>query len=324
MFSKEYNKKKKKGQEAGLDKYRNTKAKIKQLQLEHVLPNISGSVLEIFSGEGNLSKFYNKHADSVFEMKKDIHGDAYDFSNMLRAMKKKFDVIDIDGYGFPDKLLHASFDMLNDNGLLIFTFPIINSSPISRVKEMNFVDSWGSLRPDSGDIVGTVTNLARKYQWMIPSCLDYRRIGFIWRYVFQCKKINPNDMMGYIKGDNSLDINDNKTKGKRRPNTIWTEEMNDIVLNNTPLVAAKQLGLSSAVVYKWRRHLLSISPASKSKNSIKVNTNTKTRGGNRRRVYTKKMNNLILSSKPIADIAAELGKTKGSIYQQRTRLLQKQ
>jgi len=158
----------------------------KILQLEKFEKHIYGEILEVFAGAGNLTKYYEK-LGKVTALKKEVTGDSFEFIYKLRADQKKYDVIDIDGYGYPSKFFPIVFEMLKSEGLLIFTFPVIGVQNLNGITEQHFINFWGSARPTIGDVTGKVTDYGLR-EWQLVSLLSCTKIKKIWRFIFQVKK----------------------------------------------------------------------------------------------------------------------------------------
>ena len=105
-----------KSQAQNKDTHHHPEEKIKQLE---TLP-VSGEILEVFGGKGNLTKWYEAKGN-VTSMTKETTGDSFHAIYQLRAERKKYDVIDVDGYGYPDKFFPVVFEMMKPKCLLIFT-----------------------------------------------------------------------------------------------------------------------------------------------------------------------------------------------------------
>ena len=155
-------------------------------QLKEFKNFIYGDILEVFAGQGNLTNFYKK-LGNVTPLTKEITGDSFEYIYTLRSQKKVYDVIDIDGYGYPSKFFPMIIEMIKDDGLLIFTFPILGVQNINGITEQHFINFWGSYRPTVGDVTGRVTDYALR-DWKLASLLSCRKIKPIWRFIFKIKQ----------------------------------------------------------------------------------------------------------------------------------------
>ena len=153
---------------------------------------IKGDILEIFAGGGNLTKYYKKYG-KVTAMTKEEFGDSFDEVYRLRADRKKFNVIDIDSYGYPDLFFPVVFEMMKKESLLIFTFPMVGVNCLNEMMEQHFVTFWRSMRPSIGDVTGILTDMALR-NWYVVSLIDIMKIKRIWRFMFYCKRISAPEM----------------------------------------------------------------------------------------------------------------------------------
>lgn len=151
-------------------------------------------VLEVFAGKGNLTRFYNKYSKSVIPMTKEKFGNSFDSVYKFRAGKKKFDIIDIDSYGYPDLFFPIVFELfkIKQKCLLIFTFPIVGVNCLNGIQEQHFITFWKSARPTIGDVTGVLTDLALR-NWNLISLKDVVKIKRIYRFVFEVNRVKATD-----------------------------------------------------------------------------------------------------------------------------------
>lgn len=147
---------------------------------------INKNILEVFAGQGNLTKFYNG-LGKVTPMTREKFGSSFDYIYQVRADSKRWDVIDIDSYGYPDLFFPIVFELMENECLLIFTFPVVGVNCLNGIQEQHFINFWRSSRPTVGDVAGIVTDLGLRY-WILCSLADVVKIKRIWRFVFSCKK----------------------------------------------------------------------------------------------------------------------------------------
>ena len=173
-------------QSANKDEYHHPLEKVKQLKkFENLLKN--KSILEVFAGQGNLTKYYKSVCNSVISMTKESYGNSFDSIYKFKVDKRKFDIIDIDSYGYPDKFFPIVFDLLKDNGVLIFTFPIVGVNCLNGITEQHFINYWKSSRPTVGDVVGCITDLGLR-NWQLSRLINITKIKRIWRFIFFVEK----------------------------------------------------------------------------------------------------------------------------------------
>ena len=172
---------------ANVDEYHHPDEKIEQL--ERMTHFIDGGcdVLEVFAGKGNLTKWYEDHARSVTPMTLDSSGNRFDAIYALRGQRKRYDVIDIDSYGYPSRFFPVVFEMMKKEAMLIITFPVVGVCCLNGITEQHFINFYRSSRPTIGDVTGILTDMALR-GWYLLSLHDVRKIKKIYRMVFMCRR----------------------------------------------------------------------------------------------------------------------------------------
>lgn len=169
--------------------YHHPKEKIEQLN-RYI--QAESDVLEVFAGKGNLTEYYNGMHCNVTSLTKEQFGSSFDAIYQLRSDKRKYDVIDIDSYGYPDKFFPVVFEMMNDDCLLIFTFPIVGVNCLNGISEQHFYTFYRGI-PTIGDVVGAITDWGLR-EWFLCSCVDVVKIKRIYRFVFSCHRVKATEM----------------------------------------------------------------------------------------------------------------------------------
>lgn len=173
-----------KNQSLNKDNYHHPLEKINQLK-KFDFNNLK--ILELFAGKGNLSKYYNSISKEVLSLSKETTGDSFNYIFKLRFEKKKFDLIDIDSYGYPDKFFPVVFDCLKDKSYLVFTFPVVGVNCLNGITEQHYINFWRSNRPTIGDVVGCITDFSLR-NWQLAKLVDVVKIKRIWRFIFFIEK----------------------------------------------------------------------------------------------------------------------------------------
>ena len=172
------------GQVSNVERYHHPVEKIEQL--ENLSEYIKGDILEVFAGQGNLTEWYQQMG-TVTPMTKAEFGSSFDAIYVLRGAKKKYSVIDIDSYGYPDLFFPIIFEMMKDECLLVFTFPIVGVNTLNGIVEQHFINFWHTDRPTIGSITGVLTDMALR-NWFILSLVDVKKIKRIWRLAYLCNR----------------------------------------------------------------------------------------------------------------------------------------
>jgi len=161
--------------------------KIKQLQKL----DISGEILEVFAGQGNLTEFY-KDKGTVTSLTKEVTGDSFKYVYNLVADRKSFDVIDIDGYGYPSAFMDVVWKLMKPECLFIMTYPVIGVQCVNGIYEQHYITNWRSSRPTLGDVVGATTDYGLRH-WYLPKVVDIVKIKPIWRIAFKCVRVKATE-----------------------------------------------------------------------------------------------------------------------------------
>jgi hypothetical protein len=178
------------GQKQNDDAYHHPEEKISQL--EELKDYISGDILEVFAGQGNLTEWY-KNRGTVTPLTKETTGDSFLYIYQLRVNKKKYDWIDIDSYGYPDKFFPVVFEMMNETCGLVFTFPQVGTNCLNGITQQHFSTFYGNPSPTIGDVVGKITDWALR-EWYLASLVDVKKISRIYRFAFMCKRVMATKM----------------------------------------------------------------------------------------------------------------------------------
>lgn len=146
------------------------------------------NILELFAGRGNLTRIYEQHGTvSTYDKKYLNTGDSFLEFHRLIADKKKYDIIDLDPYGFPNRFFPDIF-LLMEYSLLFVTTPkpYINCMDSSRKKHFNLY--YGSPNPSQEEIILGICDFGG-YHWRRVQLLHKMELGSIWRFAFVVKKI---------------------------------------------------------------------------------------------------------------------------------------
>jgi hypothetical protein len=188
--SAETHKKTRRAQASNADEFHHPIEKI--AQLEKIQAMISGDILEVFAGRGNLTSWYQERGN-VVAMSKEATGDSFDAIYKLRWEGKQFNWIDIDSYGYPDKFFPVVFEMMKDECGLIFTFPQVGTNCHNGISQQHFSTFYGNPSPTIGDVVGKITDWALR-EWYLASVIDVVKIKRIYRIAFACKRVKATEM----------------------------------------------------------------------------------------------------------------------------------
>lgn len=190
----------------------------KQQQIEKFLKEIDGDifVLETHAGHGNMTEIYSSYAKEVLAY--EIDKVKCDYINQtghenvvchkkdsLKEMylsiyhNLKFNVIDIDPYGFPSRYFPDAFELIDD-GYMFITFPKYGCTQINRITMHHVNAFYGFEGGKNEDFLECCINTLKKqalrtYRRMeVLNVLDLKKV---YRVAVRVKKENAFIMCGY-------------------------------------------------------------------------------------------------------------------------------
>lgn len=201
-------------QKNNLDSVHHPDAKI--YQVKRVLSDRSGwcdlSILELFAGHGNLTKIYAEYGEVYAnEYKKNVYDklventkdlmlvkcnlvDSFlDFHSLI-SIKQKFDVIDIDPYGFPTRFFPDIF-LLLDDGILFITMPKPYVNILNGITATHLISYFGEQNPSKETIIEKIV-LFGLCHWRKVELIDSIDCKSIWRFAFDVKKVKATEYTG--------------------------------------------------------------------------------------------------------------------------------
>lgn len=185
-------------------------------QIKIVLSDFVGwcdkSVLELFAGHGNCTKIYaeygeviaNEYKKSVFHKLQEntkecmlVHCnnvDSFLYYHELIALKQKFDIIDIDPYGFPNRFFPDIF-LLIDDGIMFITMPKPYVNILNGITETHLISYYGEKNPSFNKIIERIAlwGLCHWRKVELINCVDCKSI---WRIAFKITKVKATDYTG--------------------------------------------------------------------------------------------------------------------------------
>lgn len=201
-------------QKQNLDIVHHPNQKIKQIK--NILNEICGwgdlSIYELFAGHGNLTKIYadygeviaNEYKKSVYEklikntedlmlVKCNLVDSFLDFHQLI-ALKQKFDVIDLDPYGFPNRFFPDIF-LLIDNGILFVTMPKPYVNILNGITATHLTTYYGIPNPSEQTIIEKIV-LFGLCHWRKVELLDSVNCKSVWRFAFKVEKVKSTEYTG--------------------------------------------------------------------------------------------------------------------------------
>ncbi|MCY9434148.1 hypothetical protein [Bacillus haynesii] len=187
------------------DKHHHPKEKIEQI--DRVLDGGDYFILETNAGWGNLTKHYKKYAKNLIvqdiEKKKvefiksqnwksvePIKCDSFKEIHKYIWSGVKFDVIDVDPYGFPSRYFPHIFQLIDD-GYLFITFPKMGVQQINKIMIEHYRVFWGVTLTDKEvykeKIHRKIEDYALQYYRRV-ALVDFVDLGRMFRFAYKVKK----------------------------------------------------------------------------------------------------------------------------------------
>jgi len=185
----------------------------KSFMIRNVLQGKSDlKTLDLFAGNGNCSKVYSEFGsviaidkvgkiyNQLVEETKDIENieclrkDSFLYYHELISQKKKFDVIDIDPYGFPNRFFPEVF-LLIDDGYMFITMPKPYVNILNGITQAHLISYYGNHNPSRDEIIERIA-LWGICHWREVTLIDSQDLKSVWRFCFQVKKVKATEYTG--------------------------------------------------------------------------------------------------------------------------------
>jgi len=185
-------------------------------QVKSVLQGICGwgdlSILELFAGQGNLTKVYAEYGDVIAnEYKGEVFDklqenvrdcmlvqcnrvDSYLDFHQLIALKQKFDVVDLDPYGFPNRFFPDVF-LLIEKGIMFVTMPKPYVNILNGITATHLISYYGEQNPSEQTIINRIV-LWGLCHWRKVELISSIDCKSVWRFAFNVEKVKATDYTG--------------------------------------------------------------------------------------------------------------------------------
>ena len=168
--------------------------KIKQLSTVLGGKHKGGKILELSAGQGNLTDLYSEYGTVTSLDKKLGTGDSYRYFHKLIYEGKKYTIIDIDPYGFPNRFFPDIY-LLIDNGVLFVTMPKPYVNILNGITQSHLIAYYGSSNPNVDQIIERIV-LWGLCHWRKVQLLHKIDCKSIWRFVFSVEKVKATEYTG--------------------------------------------------------------------------------------------------------------------------------
>lgn len=189
---------KRKGQLANLPKFHHPKEKTDQINRILNSKDKKLKIVELFAGQGNLTKVYQKFG----QVKScDISlgtGDSYIYIHSLIGNREEYDVIDADDYGFPNRLFPDIFMLTNvkKETIMFLTFPKMSKTFKNLWNKDLMKNYFGVENPTPAIINKRISEYGRCHLRDIE-LLEMLDLGSVWRLAYRVKKYNARRKENY-------------------------------------------------------------------------------------------------------------------------------
>ena len=155
-------------------------------------------IMELFAGHGNLKETYDQYiGEKGFLEQYDKllkTGDSYLLFHKLIAEKRKYDVIDVDPYGFPNRFFPDIF-LLMEDGVMFITMPKPWVNIANGITKQHLTCYFGEHNP-SLEVIKEKIRLFGLCHWRDVQYLDVMDFGRLWRIAVSVKKVKATEYTG--------------------------------------------------------------------------------------------------------------------------------
>lgn len=186
------------------DKYKHTKEKSEQV--DKFISGKNKKTLETHAGFGCMTEKYSSFGDVYsIELVQDrvdfinakkikgvecIKGDSEKEVLSLLYKNKKYDIVDVDPYGFPSRYFPNVFGLI-DEGILFLTFPVMGVAQINKITIEHYRVFWGIDLSDKDCYTDKIVKKLKDYAFMQKrsiEVLEIKKIDRIYRFAIKVKK----------------------------------------------------------------------------------------------------------------------------------------
>ena len=148
-------------------------------------------ILELFAGQGNLTIEYKRYGMVEAYDKKLETGDSFRIFHKLIYEGRKYDVVDIDSYGFPSRMMPDIF-LLIERGYFFVTMPKPHINILNDLTRTHLVAYWGNDFQSIETIINRIV-LHELCHWRQVQLVSKIDLGRLWRLVFEVEKVKATE-----------------------------------------------------------------------------------------------------------------------------------
>tara|TARA_R100000773_G_C4177223_1_gene88432 strand:+ start:70 stop:717 length:648 start_codon:yes stop_codon:yes gene_type:complete len=163
--------------------------------LQNLNTQVGHNILELFAGQGNLTEIYKKYGNVTACDKKYLGtGDSFLLFHKMIYEKKKFTIIDIDPYGFPNRFFPDIY-LLLDNGILFVTMPKPYVNILNGITQTHLISYFKDSNPCEETIIEQIATWGLCH-WREVTLIDSVDLQSIWRFAFYVKRVKATEYTG--------------------------------------------------------------------------------------------------------------------------------
>tara|TARA_R110002020_G_scaffold1629_6_gene7358 strand:+ start:3517 stop:4125 length:609 start_codon:yes stop_codon:yes gene_type:complete len=179
-----------KNQDENANEVHHPKEKINQI-LKFMSGN-NNKILELFCGRENLTKHYKKFGEvELYDKKWKKTGDSFIQFHRLIGERKKYNVIDLDSYGFPNRFFPDIY-LLIENGLIFVTMPKPYVNILNGITQTHLISYYGEYNPKLEKILNKFA-LWGLCHWRKVEVLDVIDCKSVWRIALRVERVKATE-----------------------------------------------------------------------------------------------------------------------------------
>lgn len=121
-------------------------------------------------------------------------GDSFIEYHRLISEKKKFEVVDLDPYGFPTRFFPDVF-LLIDRGALFVTMPKPYVNILNGITRTHLISYFGEHNPEEETVVNKIA-LFGLCHWRKVELIDSIDLRRVWRFAFWVERVKATEYTG--------------------------------------------------------------------------------------------------------------------------------
>lgn len=152
-------------------------------------------ILELFSGQGNLTKIYKEFGEVYsYDKKYENTGDSYLIYHKLISNRNIYEIIDLDPYGFPNRFFPDIY-LLFEKGILFVTMPKPSVNILNGITQEHLISYYGEYNPSKETIINRIEKFGICH-WRKVKLIDCIDLKSIWRMAFLVEKVKATEYTG--------------------------------------------------------------------------------------------------------------------------------